>query len=263
MTVIIFYCAKMLRNGIIRDSVKTRQKRESMRLNKYIASCGVCSRREADKLIEAGRILVNGTQPQMGQDVTEEDTVEIDGTPLSGQEQKKVLAYYKPVGVTCSEKDEHAEKLVTDMIRYPVRLTYAGRLDKDSEGLLILTNDGDLIEHMMRASHHHEKEYIVKVNKEITPDFMEKMRSGVYLEELGETTRPCEVKRMGHDIFDIVLTQGLNRQIRRMCAAEHYHVMSLRRIRIMNILLGELQPNAWREITGEELEKLYRMAGMR
>ena len=155
-----------------------------------------------------------------------------------------------------------SEKKIMDMIRYPERLTYAGRLDKDSEGLILLTNDGDLINAMMRGANRHEKEYIVKTDREITPDFLEKMAKGIYLKDLDITTRECEIEQIGKFTFRIVLTQGVNRQIRRMCEACGYRVKALKRIRIMNILLGDLKPGKWREITGEELEQLQRDTGM-
>ena len=157
--------------------------RNRMRLNKYLAQCGVCSRRDADKLIEQGKVLVNGQVAGMGQQVEETDTVQVGKKILQGKQTQKVLAFYKPVGVTCTERDPHAEKKIMDMIRYPERLTYAGRLDKDSEGLILLTNDGDLINAMMRGANRHEKEYIVKTDREITPDFLEKMAKGIYLKD--------------------------------------------------------------------------------
>ena len=160
------------------------------------------------------------------------------------------------------EKDPHAEKKIMDMICYPERLTYAGRLDKDSEGLILLTNDGDLINAMMRGANRHEKEYIVKTDREITPDFLEKMAKGIYLKDLDITTRECEIEQIGKFTLRIVLTQGVNRQIRRMCEACGYRVKALKRIRIMNILLGDLKPGKWREVTGEELEQLQRDTGM-
>ena len=223
--------------------------RNRMRLNKYLAQCGVCSRRDADKLIEQGKVLVNGQVAGMGQQVEETDTVQVGKKILQGKQTQKVLAFYKPVGVTCTERDPHAEKKIMDMIRYPERLTYAGRLDKDSEGLILLTNDGDLINAMMRGANRHEKEYIVKTDKEITPDFLEIMRKG-------------EIEQIGKFTFRIVLTQGVNRQIRRMCEACGYRVKALKRIRIMNILLGDLKPGKWREVIGEELEQLQRDTGM-
>lgn len=234
---------------------------EGTRLNKYLAECGVCSRREADKLIEAGKVLVNGAVAGMGCKVTEADEVRV-GKKVLGKAKKVVLAFYKPVGVTCTEKDKHAEKIINDYIKYPVRVTYAGRLDKDSEGLLLLTNDGDLIEAVMRGAHRHEKEYVVKVNKEVTDDFIKNMEAGVYLPELEVTTRPCELEKIGKFTFKIILTQGLNRQIRRMCKELGYQVTQLKRVRIMNIKLEKLQSGKYREIAGAELEELYRLAGM-
>lgn len=229
-----------------------------VRLNKYLAEHGVCSRREADKLIEQGRVTVNGQPARMGDQVTEQDSITVNGKKLSDRPQRVVLAFYKPVGVTCTERDRHAEKLIQDYVQYPVRVTYAGRLDKDSEGLLLLTNDGDLIEAVMRGAHGHEKEYTVKVDREITAQFVDKMAAGVYLRELGQTTRPCQVRQTGKYTFQIILTQGLNRQIRRMCQACGYEVRQLKRIRIMNIELGTLSPGKYREVQGQELEQLYR-----
>ncbi len=227
------------------------------RLNKYLADCGVCSRREADKLIEAGKVTVNGVVAGMGCQVAETDTVQVNGKTLQGKAKSVVLAFYKPVGVTCTQKDKHAEKIINDYVKYPVRVTYAGRLDKDSEGLLLLTNDGTLIDAMMRGANGHEKEYVVKVNKEITKEFLKQMAGGLYLEELKAKTRPCQVEMIGKYTFRIVLTQGLNRQIRRMCKVCGYEVISLKRIRVMNIELGKLVPGKYREVTGAELEQLY------
>ena len=233
-----------------------------IRLNKYLADCGVCSRREADKLIEQGRVVVNGQLAAMGCKVTERDSIAVNGKQLQGKSRKVVLAFYKPVGVTCTEQDKHAEKIINDYVKYPMRVTYAGRLDKDSEGLLLLTNDGDLIEAVMRGAHKHEKEYVVKVNKEIEPPFLEKMAAGVYLPELKQTTRPCEIWQTGKYTSQIILTQGLNRQIRRMCKACGYEVKQLKRIRVMNIRLEKLLPGKYREVQGQELEQLYRDAGL-
>ncbi len=233
-----------------------------MRLNKYIASCGICSRREADKLIESGRVIVDGHVATPGIQVDESSTVEVDGNALVLNIEKTVLAYYKEIGVTCTEKDEHAEKTITEALDYPKRLTYAGRLDKDSEGLIIMTDDGDLIQAMMKGSNMHEKEYVVTVDKKITPRFIKEMSNGVYLEELDRTTRKCDVNINNDYSFNIVLTQGLNRQIRRMCEALGYNVISLKRIRVMNIELDDLKPGAYREVKDDELQKLYKMCGM-
>lgn len=236
---------------------------EKMRLNKYLAGCGVCSRRDADKLIAEGKVLVNGTVARMGQLVGETDTIQVGKKVLGGIRRKVVLAFNKPAGVICTERDVHAERKITDLIQYPERVTYAGRLDRDSEGLLLLTNDGDLIDAMMRGSNGHEKEYFVKVSKEITDVFLLKMRQGVFLRELETMTRPCEVEKIGKYTFRIVLTQGLNRQIRRMCRELGFQVQSIKRIRVMNILLGDLQPGTYRELSAEECAELYEKAGLK
>ena len=235
---------------------------ETMRLNKFLAHAGICSRREADKLIEQGKVLVNGLRPGPGQSVSAEDEITVSGKPVQGRQKTVVLAFYKPIWVTCTEKDVHAEKVISDYIHYPVRVTYAGRLDKDSEGLLLLTNDGNLIQSMMKGANRHEKEYVVKVNKEITPDFLEKMSRGVYLKDLDLATRECELKKIGKYTFQIVLTQGVNRQIRRMCATFGYQVRSLKRVRVMHITLENLKPGEYRELSSEDVQKLYRDCGL-
>lgn len=234
-----------------------------VRLNKYLAECGICSRREADKYIEQGKVRVNGRQAVSGMQVSEADAVEVAGRSIKPLAKKVVIAYNKPVGVTCTEKDKFAEKTITQALSYPVRLTYAGRLDKDSEGLMIMTNDGDLIQHMMKGSNQHEKEYVVKVHKELTQDFCADLGKGVYLKDLDRTTRPCEVEMLGKYTFRIVLTQGLNRQIRRMCESFGYRVTSLKRIRVVNIELGNLKTGQYREVTGAELQELYQLCGMK
>ncbi len=235
---------------------------ETIRLNKYLAACGVCSRRDADKLIEAGVVSLNGEKARAGMKVTPGDMVEVRGKCLQKPDEKVVLAYYKPVGVVCSERDAHAGRLVTKEIGYHKRVTYAGRLDKDSEGLLLLTDDGDLIDAMMRGKNGHEKEYIVKADRKWEDAALERMRGGVYLEELGQTTRPCEIERIGEKTLRMVLTQGLNRQIRRMCEAQGYRVTSLKRTRVINIHLEKLKPGEYREVTGKEREELYRLCGL-
>lgn len=236
---------------------------EQIRLNKYLAECGVCSRRDADKLIETGAVLVNGKAAQAGMKVTERDEIVLRGKRLERRERKVVLAYYKPVGVTCTERDAHAKVTIRDVLKYPVRVTYAGRLDKDSEGLLLMTNDGLLIQKTMKAIENHEKEYIVKVQEEIKDEMIQKMSSGIFLPELKTSTRPCFVEKQGKYTFRIVLTQGLNRQIRRMCKECGYHVKSLKRVRVMNILLESMKPGDYREVTGDELEELYKQAGLK
>lgn len=232
------------------------------RLNKYLAECGVCSRREADKLIDQGRVRVNSQKAVSGMQVCDQDMIEVNGKRVKPVLAKVVLAYNKPVGITCTEKDRHAEKTIVEAIKYPVRITYAGRLDKESDGLIIMTNDGELIQRMMKGANHHEKEYIVKVDKEITEEFLSDMAKGVYLKEINETTRPCELERIGKYTFKIILTQGLNRQIRRMCERFGYKVKSLTRIRVMNIELAGLKSGAYRELKGDELLTLYRLCGM-
>lgn len=236
---------------------------EQMRLNKYLAHCGICSRREADRLIEQGMVLVNGRPAATGQSVGDTDEVTVAGKEVRAGKKTVVLAYNKPVGVTCTEKDPHADKKITDMIKYPVRVTYAGRLDKDSEGLLLLTNDGDLIQAMMCGSSHQEKEYVVKVDKELSEEALNKMTRGIYLKDLDTTTKPCKIEQTGKYTFKIILTQGLNRQVRRMCAACGYQVKSLKRIRVMHIVLGDLKPGEYAELSDRDVERLYRDSGIR
>lgn len=231
----------------------------TVRLNKYLAECGVCSRREADTLIEAGRVTVNGKKAEPGMRVSSADEVICNGKVLKSRNEKVVLAYYKPLGVTCTEKDRFADKTLKDAFDYPIRVTYAGRLDKETEGLLLMTNDGDLIQRLMRGTEHHEKEYVVKVTKELAPDFKEKMEAGVFLSELNRRTKPCKIEILGKYTFKIILTQGLNRQIRRMCQELGYKVNALQRIRVANITLGKLRPGTFRRVSGEELQELYAM----
>lgn len=233
-----------------------------VRLNKYLAEAGVCSRREADRLIDEGRVSINGKTAGMGMMVMSKDLVTLNGKKVGSKQEKHVLAFYKPVGVTCTKEDKFAKKTIMDCIHYPVRLTYAGRLDKDSEGLILLTNDGDLTDALMRGANGHEKEYVVKVNKEITDEFIQKMGQGVWLKELEKMTRPCQIEKIGKYTFKIVLTQGLNRQIRRMCETFSYKVESLKRVRINQVLLGKLKPGEYRELKGQELSQLYESAGM-
>lgn len=230
---------------------------EKIRLNKFIAECGVCSRREADKLIENKKITVNGLIAVAGTKVDLCDEVIYEGKRLSVENEKVVLAFNKPIGVTCTENDSHAEKIIMDYIDYPIRVTYAGRLDKDSEGLILLTNDGDLIDGLMRSKNLHEKEYVVRINKEVTDDFINSMKEGIFLKELGIKTRKCKVYKLSDREFSIVLTQGVNRQIRRMCKELNTRVLALKRIRVANIRLANLKSGEYRKITGEELQLLY------
>ena len=232
------------------------QAKESVRLNKYLSEAGVCSRREADRLIESGKVTVDGVTAQMGMRVTAGQIVKVGKKTVSKQDEMIVLAVNKPKGIVCTEDQRERDSIVR-FLNYPVRVTYAGRLDKDSRGLLLMTNNGDIINQMMRAANKHEKEYKVTVDKEITEQFIKKMSEGVPI--LDTVTRPCTVKKIGKYTFSIILTQGLNRQIRRMCAAFGYEVKDLVRIRIMNIRLGSLKEGAYRKLTDEELEELYEM----
>ncbi len=236
---------------------------ETMRINKYIANAGVCSRRDADKLVEEGKVTVNGLLAKPGMSVSAADTVCVSGKVIKAKDNKVVLAFYKPIGITCTERDKFAEKTILEYVKYPVRVTYAGRLDKDSEGLILLTNDGDLIQALMKGSNLHEKEYVVKTDREITAQFLEKMSQGVYLRELSQTTRPCQVTQVGKNTFKIILTQGLNRQIRRMCKELGYNVTSLKRIRIEKITIDGLKIGQYRELTEREKENLYETVGLK
>lgn len=231
----------------------------AIRLNKFLASCGYCSRRDADVLIAQGAVTVNGKTAQCGIKVTEDDCVAVHGRPLHNPEKKVVLAYYKPVGVVCTLRDKHAKVKVCDDLDYPVRLTYAGRLDQESEGLLIMTNDGDLIEAMMRGANRHEKEYYVKVDRALTKEALAKLRAGVYLKELDKTTRACKITQLGENTMQMTITQGLNRQIRRMCRAVGYEVKKLKRTRVMSVQLADLKPGEYRELSEEEKKLLYKM----
>lgn len=239
------------------------------RINKYLAQAGICSRRQADELIAQGKVQINGAIAQNGMKVMPGDKVELIGgkeqkakKEIKGSAEKIVLAFYKPIGVTCTEKDRFADKKVHDYVKTKTRVTYAGRLDKESEGLMILTNDGELIQRMMKGSQKHEKEYVVKVHKELTEEFIENMGKGVYLEDLDRTTRPCPVIMEGKYTFRIVLTQGMNRQIRRMCETFGYKVKALRRVRIMNIELGKMKAGESRILTKQESAMLYKSVGM-
>ena len=232
------------------------QAKESVRLNKYLSEAGVCSRREADRLIESGKVTVDGVTAQMGMRVTAGQIVKVGKKTVSKQDEMIVLAVNKPKGIVCTEDQRERDSIVR-FLNYPVRVTYAGRLDKDSRGLLLMTNNGDIINQMMRAANRHEKEYKVTVDKEITEQFIKKMSEGVPI--LDTVTRPCTVKKIGKYTFSIILTQGMKRQIRRMCAAFGYEVKDLVRIRIMNIRLGSLKEGAYRKLTDEELEELYEM----
>ena len=232
------------------------QAKESVRLNKYLSEVGVCSRREADRLIESGKVTVDGVTAQMGMRVTAGQIVKVGKKTVSKQDEMIVLAVNKPKGIVCTEDQRERDSIVR-FLNYPVRVTYAGRLDKDSRGLLLMTNNGDIINQMMRAANRHEKEYKVTVDKPVTDEFLKEMAGGVPI--LDTVTRPCQVEKLGKYKFKIILTQGLNRQIRRMCEVLGYEVKELRRVRIMNIELGNLKPGEYRKVTDQELNELYEL----
>ena len=239
-----------------------------MRLNKFLASIGVCSRREADKAIEAGRVMINGQVVELGATVGDEDLVSFDGRYIGmGKDVEKIMpiiiAFNKPEGLVCTTSDNDGAMNVVDYIGMKERIYPVGRLDKDSSGLLLLTNQGSLTNSLLRAANYHEKEYIVKVNKDIDDAFINKMANGIYLYELKTKTRKCKVKKLNKNTFSIVLTQGLNRQIRRMCLACGMKVQKLNRVRIVNIKLDGLALGDYRNLSDEEVKKLYKELGIR
>ncbi|MEN0586989.1 23S rRNA pseudouridine(2604) synthase RluF [Kurthia gibsonii] len=226
-----------------------------MRINKYISESGKTSRRGADKLITEGRVKINGKRATIGSQVEPGDEVEVDGNIVRVARNNVYIALNKPVGITSTtEKDVKGN--IVDLVNHPLRIFNIGRLDKDSEGLILMTNDGDIVNEILRSENRHEKEYIVSVDRPITPEFLKKMSEGVKI--LGTTTLPCEVVQLSKYDFKIILTQGLNRQIRRMCAELGYEVYRLQRIRIMNIELGKLPPGQWRDLSKKERTQLFR-----
>lgn len=226
---------------------------EKIRLNRFLSDAGLCSRREADRLIEQGKVIVNHEVAVMGQKVTIDDVVEVNGKVISRDEEQIVIAFNKPVGVECTTDTENPDNIV-DYIGYPKRIYPIGRLDKRSQGLILLTNDGSLVNHILKASNYHEKEYVVTVDKPVNDAFLNQMSSGVKI--LGQTTRPCKVTQVNKHTFHIVLTQGLNRQIRRMCEVLGYRVQKLKRIRIMSVHLGNLPIGQYRNVTNRELKEI-------
>lgn len=227
-----------------------------MRINKFLAETGIVSRRGADKWIEEGRVTINGKTATVGSKVEDGDAVYVDGKPVQREEQLVYIALNKPVGIT-STTEKHVKGNVVDFVNHPLRIFHIGRLDKESEGLLLLTNDGDIVNEILRAENHHEKEYVVQVDKPITDQFIERMASGV--EILDTKTLPCKVEKISSHVFKIILEQGLNRQIRRMCSALGYSVRRLQRIRIMNIHLGNLKVGQWRDLTDKERTELFKL----
>jgi len=228
----------------------------STNLNKFISSTGVCSRREAEKLIVAGRVTINREIAQLGNRVFKGDVVKVDGRKLQAKPKTLYIALNKPVGIV-STTDARERNNIVKHINYPERLFPIGRLDKPSEGLIFLTNDGDIVNKILRAGNNHQKEYIVSVNKQITEDFIEKMSKGIPI--LGTVTQKCSVEKQNNVTFKIILTQGLNRQIRRMCEYLDYEVTKLKRTRIMNIELGTLNSGDWRELTEDEMKEINKM----
>lgn len=244
---------------------------EPVRLNKFLSETGICSRRQADAMIEEGRILVNGEPARTGMKVTPDMEIRVDGEVVGKPDRPVLLAVNKPRGIVCTTAEKEKDNIV-DFLHYPSRVYPVGRLDKDSEGLILMTNQGDLVNRILRGSNRHEKEYIVHVNKPLTQAFLTAMRQGVPIPDTNKVrrsgslmteedapvvlTRPCQVDPLGRNVFRIVLTQGLNRQIRRMCEYLNYRVIELKRVRVLNIRLGDLEVGRYREITGAEYQKL-------
>lgn len=229
---------------------------ELKRINKYLSEAGYCSRREADKLIEARRVTINGVVPEMGTKIGPNDEVHVDGQLIKNTKDAFVyLAFNKPVGIVCTTDTRVEKDNIIDFINYPKRIFPIGRLDKPSEGLILLTDDGDIVNKILRASNNHEKEYIVTVDKPISQTFITRMSGGIYIDELKQTTKKCEVEKLDKFSFKIILTQGLNRQIRRMCDYLNYDVLSLKRVRIMNIVL-DTPVGQYRELTLNEFKEL-------
>lgn len=226
---------------------------ETKRLNKAISETGYCSRRGADKLIEAGKVKVNGEIPELGTKITAKDEISVNGTIITKEVKNVYLAFHKPIGITCTTELKIKGNII-DYINYPERIFPIGRLDKPSEGLIFMTNDGDIVNKILRSKNSHEKEYIVSVNKKITPDFIQKMGNGIPI--LETVTDKCKVEQVNSITFNIVLTQGLNRQIRRMCSYLGYEVTALKRVRIMNISLETLRVGEYRNFTEVELNEL-------
>ncbi len=222
------------------------------RLNKYLSEAGFCSRREADRLIEKNRVTINDELPELGTKVQDGDIVKVDGKQIGLQEEFVYMALYKPVGIT-STTDKADKSNIVDFMKYNKRIFHIGRLDKDSEGLILMTNDGDIVNKILRANNEHEKEYIVQVDKNITEAFLSRMSKGVPI--LDTVTKPCKIRKISDNTFSLTLTEGLNRQIRRMCAYYEYKVEKLKRIRVMNIKL-DMAKGKWRHLRPYELERL-------
>ncbi|SER51486.1 pseudouridine synthase [Lachnobacterium bovis] len=228
---------------------------EGVRINKYLSQAGVCSRRAADEHIANGEVLIDDVVAESGMKVMPGQKVYFKGKLINSEDEFILIAFNKPVGIVCTAEKREKDNII-DYINYPKRIFPIGRLDKNSQGLILLTNDGDIFNKIIRGSNEHEKEYIVKVNKPITDEFIEQMSKGVYIEDLDKTTRPCKITKVNDRSFKIILTQGLNRQIRRMCKVFGYRVTYLKRVRIMNIQLRDLKVGEYRNVTSSELKLL-------
>lgn len=229
---------------------------EPMRLNKYLSDSGFCSRREADRLVEAGKVTVDGVKAVLGQKITPDQKIVVNGKPLQREEERILIAFNKPRGIVCTTSKQEKDNIV-DYLNYGKRIYPIGRLDKDSEGLILLTNKGDIVDKILRGSNYHEKEYVVTVNRKITKKFVEGMQKGVPI--LDTVTRPCTLEVMNDKTFRIIISQGLNRQIRRMCEYFGYRVLRLKRVRIMNIQLNHLKTGTYRNVTAEEWKQLNKL----
>ncbi|MCR4797318.1 MAG: pseudouridine synthase [Lachnospiraceae bacterium] len=230
---------------------------KGIRINKYLSEAGVCSRRQADRFVEEGRVLIDGQPASAGAKVMPDSVVELDHKVLCPVEEEVFLLFHKPKGIVCTAQKREKDNVI-DYLNYPVRIYPVGRLDKDSHGLLLLTNQGDMANAITKAANAHEKEYVVRVNKPITGTFLVHMAQGVYLSELDRTTAPCKIKKLSDKEFSIILTQGLNRQIRRMCKELGYRVMDLFRIRVMDFTLEGVPEGTYKTLTKEEIEGLKR-----
>lgn len=226
---------------------------EQLRINKYLSSIGFCSRREADRLLEQGKVKIDGETAQVGQRVMPEQEVTVNGIPVKDKPREIIIAFNKPKGIVCTSSKKEKNNIV-DYLHFPTRIYPVGRLDKDSTGLILLTNDGELTDCILRGKNNHEKEYLVTVQKPLRAEIIHAMEQGVPI--LDTMTRPCRIVQIDSHTFRIILTQGLNRQIRRMCEYFGYKVITLKRVRVMNIHLGDLKEGTWREITGKELAEL-------
>ena len=239
-----------------RQDGKMEENKEKVRINKYLSAAGVCSRREADRQIAAGNVRIGDAVAQIGDVVAPDVPVYFHGTLVEAEEERILLAVHKPKGIVCTAEKREKNNIV-DFLNYPKRIYPIGRLDKQSEGLILMTNEGDFVNKIMRSGNRHEKEYLVTVNKTVTDSFLRALAAGVPI--LGTMTRKCKVERTGKRSFRMILTQGMNRQIRRMCEYFDYRVVSLKRVRIMNILLGDLPCGTYRKVTQEELKRLEQM----